>query len=84
VKSVFKTAGFNHSPIPPIPILPDFTRLALRDWACNCRPSVSIGGALSTRILVEALIYERTAFGGLHALSHVIEKRKSKNGAMHE
>ncbi len=26
-KKVFKTAGFNHSPIPPIPILPDFIRL---------------------------------------------------------
>jgi hypothetical protein len=25
--TVFKTAGFNHSPIPPIPILPDFIRL---------------------------------------------------------
>jgi enoyl-CoA hydratase/carnithine racemase len=35
---------------------------------------VSIGGALSTRIWVEALIYERTAFGGLHARFHVVEK----------
>src|ERR1700693_6072142 len=25
--TVFKTAGFNHSPIPPISILPDFIRL---------------------------------------------------------
>jgi hypothetical protein len=25
--TVFKTAGFNHSPIPPIPILPDFIHL---------------------------------------------------------
>jgi len=29
--SLFKTAGFNHSPIPPIPILPDFIRPILPD-----------------------------------------------------
>ena len=28
--TVFKTAGFNHSPIPPIPILLDFIRLRTR------------------------------------------------------
>src|SRR5579862_8604606 len=45
-QTVFKTAGFNHSPIPPPFILPDFTMLPILSRSVEMAVARGIGGRI--------------------------------------